>query len=232
VTAPVREDFPGLRVRVREELVGFGAPGEIAVDEHGVVGGGSPLTPEALHELVATKDVTFFDARNSWEAQIGRFSEAVVPTVRTSHDFVKELENGKYDHLKDEPVVTYCTGGVRCEILSAMMITRGFREVYQLAGGIVRYGETFGDQGLWEGALSVFDNRKAVTFSPEAAVIGRCFRCDSASSRLENCTHLECRRQLVVCDGCAVADVPLCDAHPSGAQSAAGVSASRSIPEG
>jgi UPF0176 protein len=62
---------------------------------------------------------------------------------------VRELDSGKYDHLKDQPVVTYCTGGVRCEVLSAMMIKRGFQEVYQLAGGIVRYGEKYGDSGLW-----------------------------------------------------------------------------------
>ncbi len=196
-------DFPRLKVRVRDELVGFGAPDEVMVTQQGVVGGGVHLTPEALHELVDRTDVTFFDGRNRWEAEIGRFKDAIVPDTATSHDFVRELESGKYDHLKETPVVTYCTGGVRCEVLSAMMITRGFQEVYQLEGGIVRYGEKFGDAGLWEGSLYVFDSRKAVTFSPDAAVIGRCSQCAAPTSRMENCTDLACRTQVVICDGCA-----------------------------
>ena len=196
-------DFPRLKVRVREELVGFGAPEELEVDDQGVVGGGTHLKPEELHQLVAEKEVTFFDGRNKWEADIGRFKNAVVPDVATSHDFASELDSGKYDHLKDKPVVTYCTGGVRCEVLSAMMIKRGFTEVYQLEGGIVRYGEAFGDSGLWEGSLYIFDNRKAVTFTPDAVVIGVCITCGGSSSRMENCVDLACRQQLVVCDACA-----------------------------
>ena len=196
-------DFPRLKVRVRDELVGFGAPEELEVDAHGVVGGGTHLKPAELHELVSEKDVTFFDGRNKWEADIGRFKNAVVPDVATSHDFARELDSGKYDHLKNKPVVTYCTGGVRCEMLSAMMIKRGFTEVYQLDGGIVRYGEAFGDSGLWEGSLYIFDNRKAVTFTPDAVVIGVCITCGGSSSRMENCVDLACRQQLVVCDACA-----------------------------
>lgn len=197
------DDFPRLKVRVRGELVGFGAPEELEVTAAGVMGGGTHLKPEELHQLVLEKEVTFFDGRNKWEADIGRFKNAVVPDVATSHDFAHELDSGRYDHLKDKPVVTYCTGGVRCEVLSAMMIKRGFREVYQLDGGIVRYGEAFGDAGLWEGSLYIFDNRKAVTFTSDAAVIGVCSSCGASSSRMENCADMACRQQLVVCDACA-----------------------------
>lgn len=205
-------DFPKLKVRVRDELVGFGATEEVVVTNKGVVGGGKHLTPEQLHELVDSTEVTFFDGRNKWEAEIGRFKNAVVPDTTTSHDFVTELDSGKYDHLKNSPVVTYCTGGIRCEVLSAMMIRRGFTEVYQLDGGIVRYGEAFGDEGLWEGSLYIFDNRKSVAFTDNAAVIGRCVSCGEGSSRMENCDDLSCRAQLVVCDGCA--EPPLhCDDH-------------------
>jgi UPF0176 protein len=59
--------------------------------------------------------------------------------VTSSQQFVAEIESGKYDHLKDKPIVTYCTGGIRCEILSVVMKNRGFNEVYQIDGGIVRY---------------------------------------------------------------------------------------------
>lgn len=211
------DDFPRLKVRVRNELVGFGAPDEVAVGRHGVQGGGQHLTPEQLHELVGQKQVALFDGRNKWEADIGRFTGAIVPDTRTSHDFVRELESGKYDHLKDQPVVTYCTGGVRCEVLSAMMIKRGFQEVYQLQGGIVRYGEKYGDSGLWQGSLYVFDNRKAVTFSAEPAVIGRCSQCGAPSSRMENCLSPACTVESVVCDGCAdlgfFCNQPECSTH-------------------
>jgi len=108
--------------------------------------------------------LSFFDGRNAFEAEIGRFKNAVVPDIQTTHDFVAEIESGKYDHLKDKPIVTYCTGGIRCEILSAVMLNRGFKEVYQIEGGIARYGQKYRDAGLWEGALYVFDNRMAVSF--------------------------------------------------------------------
>jgi UPF0176 protein len=193
-------DFPRLVVKVRDEIVSFGAPGELRVDETGVVGGGTKLTPQQLHELAAAKDITFFDGRNRFEAEIGRFTDAVVPDVANTREFVAELDRGTWDHLKNEPVVTYCTGGIRCEVLSSLMVSRGFTEVYQLDGGIVRYGETFGDRGLWNGSLYVFDERKSVEFSDAAAVIGRCAVCAAATSRMENCGEPSCREQLVVCD--------------------------------
>lgn len=150
-------DFPRLRVVVKEELVPFGNPGEIKVDKNGVVGGGVHLRPDQVDKLVKERgdEVVFFDGRNAYEAKIGKFKNAVVPDVSTSRDFVKEIESGKYDHLKDKPVVTYCTGGIRCEILSVVMKNRGFNEVYQIDGGIVKYGERFGDEGDWEGSLYI-----------------------------------------------------------------------------
>lgn len=206
------DDFPRLSVRVRDELVSFGAPGELVVDEGGVVGGGIRVTPAELHELVDSKDVTFFDGRNAFEAEIGRFRGAVVPDVANTRDFVAELDSGKYDHLKEQPVVTYCTGGIRCEVLSALMVARGFREVYQLDGGIATYGEQYGDAGLWDGSLYVFDNRMAVQFTEAAAVIGRCSQCAEPTSRMQNCSDLACREQLVVCAACAEHPV-YCLAH-------------------
>lgn len=206
------DDFPRLSVKVRDELVSFGAPGELVVDANGVVGGGIHVTPAELHDLVAAKDVTFFDGRNAFEAEIGHFRDAVIPDVANTRDFVAELDSGKYDHLKNEPVVTYCTGGIRCEVLSALMVARGFREVYQLDGGIATYGEQYRDSGLWEGSLYVFDNRMAVQFSDDAAVLGRCVECGEPTHRMQNCSDLACREQLVVCDGCGGPAV-FCTAH-------------------
>lgn len=149
-------DFPKLSVKVKPELVAFGNPNEIKVDKNGVVGGGKHLSPTEVDELVAKRgdDVIFFDGRNAFEAQVGRFKNAVITDSVTTRDFVVEIESGKYDHLKDKPIVTYCTGGIRCEVLSSVMKTRGFNEVYQIDGGIVTYGKELGDDSLWEGALS------------------------------------------------------------------------------
>ncbi|EYT61589.1 MULTISPECIES: oxygen-dependent tRNA uridine(34) hydroxylase TrhO [Microbacterium] len=205
-------DFPKLSVKVRDEIVSFGAPGELRVDENGVVGGGTRLTPEELHGLIDERgeDVVFFDGRNALEAQIGRFRGAVVPDTETTRDFVELLDSGVYDDLKDKPVVTYCTGGIRCEVLSSLMTARGFGEVYQLEGGIVRYGEKYGDDGLWDGSLYVFDGRGSVDFSDHAAVIGECVGCGAATKRTANCPDPSCRSQFVVCEGCVA--VP-CTAH-------------------
>ena len=196
-------DFPKLSVKVRDEIVSFGAPGELQVTADGVVGGGTRLSPEALHELIAERDdVVFLDGRNALEAQIGRFRGAVVPDVATTRDFVRLLDSGAYDDLKGKPVVTYCTGGIRCEVLSSLMAARGFGEVYQLEGGIVRYGETYGDDGLWDGSLYVFDGRGSVDFSDHAAVIGECVGCHALTKRTANCPDPSCRVQQVVCEDC------------------------------
>lgn len=208
-------DFPRLSVKVREEIVSFGAPGELRVNDAGVVGGGIRLAPEEVNRLVAERgdEVVFFDGRNAFEAEIGRFAGAVVPDVATTREFVAQLERGTYDHLKGRPVVTYCTGGIRCEVLSGLMAARGFEEVYQLDGGIVRYGETFGDDGLWQGSLYVFDQRGSLDFSDHTAVVGRCTRCGTASNRLRNCADASCRTQLVLCAPCAADAPPRCADH-------------------
>lgn len=197
-------EFPKLSVKTRDEIVSFGAPELLNVDEQGVVGGGKHLAPDELHALLEEKpDAVFFDGRNAIEAEVGRFKGAIVPNTDTTHDFIAEIESGKYDDLKNKPVVTYCTGGVRCEVLSALMIDRGFSEVYQLDGGIVRYGERFGNDGLWEGSLTVFDAREHIDFAPNPKVLGRCHRCESPTARLQNCGDPSCRERLVTCEGCA-----------------------------
>ncbi len=137
------EDFPRLSIKVKPELVAFGVPAEVKVDGKGIIGGGTHLKPEKLHALLKERgdEVVFFDGRNAYEAKIGKFKNAVVPDTKTTRDFIKEIEDPKYNDIKDKPIITYCTGGVRCEILSSLMINRGFKEVYQIDGGIVKYGE-------------------------------------------------------------------------------------------
>lgn len=197
------KDFPRLSIKERPELVAFGAPDEIRVNEHGVIGGGTHLKPAEVNKLVKERDdVVFFDGRNAYEAKIGKFKDAVVPDTKTTRDFLHEIESDKYNDIKDKPVVTYCTGGIRCEALSALMKNRGFKEVYQIDGGIVKYGEKYGDDGLWEGKLHIFDDRMVHQFSDNAKDIGECVHCNGKTSRYINCSNIACNRLVLVCENC------------------------------
>src|SRR5699024_371859 len=201
-------DFPRLSVKVKPELVAFDRPEEIKVAPgNTVLGTATHLTPAQVNELVEQhaaqgRPVTFSDGRNKFEAEIGKFKDAVVPEVTTTRDFIAELESGKYDHLKDQPVITYCTGGIRCEVLTVLMANRGFQELYQIDGGIVRYGEAYGDDGLWEGSLYVFDDRMTLNFSDTPKVISSCQLCNTPTAQLRNCTDPGCKPLAVICDDC------------------------------
>jgi UPF0176 protein len=201
------EHFPKLKVKVKPEIVAFDAADEIVVGENGIENGGKHLKPAALHKLVDEKaelgeEVIFYDGRNMYEAQIGRFKNTIIPNTVTSRDFKEDLENGEISKHKDKPIVTYCTGGIRCEILSAMMLNRGFKEVYQMDGGIVKYGEKFADDGLWEGKLFVFDDRMQMGFSDKSKDIAVCESCGKKTSHQINSTNI--RRKLhVMCEECA-----------------------------
>ena len=200
-----REDFPRMSVKNRRELVGFqNSDDEFDVDMDGVIGGGKHLKPRQVHELVEKygDDVVFFDGRNAHEAKIGKFKNAIVPNTNTSRDFIAELESDKYDDLKDKKIITYCTGGIRCEVISSMMKKRGFKDVYQIDGGIVKYGEAYGDDGLWEGSLRVFDNRMTIDFSDHTKTIGECTHCAGPTNNFENCALAECNDLVLICLSC------------------------------
>jgi UPF0176 protein len=201
-------DFPRLSVKVRDEIVTFHAANELVVSEKGIENGGKHLKPEQVHRLVEERggDVIFFDGRNQYEAKIGKFKNAVIPNVDNTRDFLKELEDPKYDAIKEKPIVTYCTGGIRCEILSVLMKNRGFKEVYQMDGGIVKYGEKYGDDGLWEGKLHIFDSRMVHTFSDKAQDIGECVHCTGKTSNYVNCANKQCNKLVLVCEDCAAND--------------------------
>jgi UPF0176 protein len=204
------DDFPKLSVKLRGELVAYGVAKHLEISEDGVVGAGTRIDPRQLHELVSSKEVSFFDVRNSWEHQIGRFKGAITSGAHSSQALMAELESGKFDHLKDQTVVTYCTGGIRCEVFSMMMKDRGFREVYQIDGGIMSYAKEFRDKGLWEGSLYTFDSRKRLSFSDDPKILGSCVICGAPSAGLENCSELSCKRQQVICESC-FADSVVCD---------------------
>jgi len=216
-------EFPRLAVKVKPELVPFGDPDVIEVDENGVVGGGTHISPHQLAKLVQERgdEIIFFDGRNAYEAEIGKFKNAIIPDVTSSRDFIEEIKSGKYDHIKDKPVVTYCTGGIRCEIISAVMVENGFKEVYQIDGGVVKYGDAFGDDGLWEGSLYMFDARMKMDFSDHTKIIGKCEKCAAPSNLFRNCKTGLCQELILLCDPCAALDSNLTCAHdPSKARNA------------
>lgn len=200
-----REDFPKLSIKVRDELVTL-APGE----DFDVFDKGTPLRPEAWHKYIAEHpDVTILDARNDYESDIGAFKNAIKPKIKTFKQVKGELEKLP----KDKPVLTYCTGDIRCEYLSAYMKHKGFKDVYHLDGGIVKYGEQFGDDGLWEGKCYVFDKRQKLAFSDESKEIGTCIHCGNPTSNQVNCADPACNRQFVVCRYCVDEQDVTCDFH-------------------
>jgi len=213
-------DFPRLSVRVKDELVSFGSPNEIEVDTSGVINGGKHLKPYEVNKLVEERgdEVVFFDGRNAYEAKIGKFKNAIVPNVESSQEFINEIESGKYDHIKDKPIITYCTGGIRCEILSAVMIKRGFKEVYQIEGGVVSYGKKYGDRSHWEGSLFTFDARLAIDFSAKAKVIGECERCSAPTKTFFNCKTDVCFELILLCEDCSKLDSNLSCVHTGASQ--------------
>jgi UPF0176 protein len=168
-----------------------------------VVGGGKRIKPGQLDKFMAEHpDAVLFDGRNNYESAIGRFKGALTPDVNNFRDFPAEIKKNRYRGLKNKPVVTYCTGGVRCEVLSSLLASEGFEDVYQLDGGIVKYGEARADDGLWEGKCFVFDKRMSIGFSDQSQDIGRCSKCQAQTSRYINCANKACNKLVLICQSC------------------------------
>ena len=148
--------FKRLRVRLKKEIVTVGAP------DFNLNGTPAPYLPPA--ELKRWYDegrrFVILDTRNRWEIEQGTFEGAVDPGVNSFGEFPAALE--RFADLKDTPVVTFCTGGIRCEKAAPLMKRAGFNQVYQLEGGILRYFEEVGG-AHWRGNCVVFDDRGALT---------------------------------------------------------------------
>ncbi len=202
------DDFPRLSVKVRPELVTL-APDE----KFEVFNSSKGLKPKAWHEYLQNNpDVIVLDARNDYESDIGAFKgkNVIKPKIKNFRDIKPELDKLS----KDQPILTYCTGDVRCEYLSAYMKHEGFAEVYHLDGGIVKYGQQFGDEGFWDGKCYVFDKRMKLAFSDKSKDIGKCVHCGKKTSNHINCQDVSCNRLVLACSGCADKTVH-CDIHTS-----------------
>jgi UPF0176 protein len=190
------DSFPKLSVKVRNEIVGTRFPKE--VDPR--IKTGKRLTPEELRQWYQdNRDFVIVDMRNNYEFASGHFKNSIQPNLEASRDLpqkVKELE-----HLKDKTVLTVCTGGVRCEKMSAYLLQEGFNDVYQLDGGIHTYMEKYPGED-YQGTLYTFDKRKVMDFGGDREIIGECYFCKGKTERYENCANAECHYHFLVCADC------------------------------
>lgn len=192
--------FPRLSVKVRPEIVSLHL-GTCDVDPNQTTG--IHLKPEELHAWIEQKKEFYIvDMRNAYEHVIGQFAGSICPPMENFRDLPKLMK--MIDHLKDKTVLTVCTGGVRCEKASGYLITQGFKDVYQLDGGIVSYMEKYPNEDF-EGKLYVFDGRVAMGFytdDPKHKIIGRCAGCGVPSENIVDCREFGCNGQFILCDSC------------------------------
>ncbi|WP_162341123.1 oxygen-dependent tRNA uridine(34) hydroxylase TrhO [Cyclobacterium salsum] len=203
--------FAKINVRAKEEIVHSGLK-----HINPRMKTGKHLEPSEFKSLKDEEDVVILDVRSNYEHELGHFKNAIRLDIDNFRDFpekVKELE-----HLKDKKVLTYCTGGIKCEKASAFLLEQGFQDVYQLHGGIIKYGLEAGGADF-EGKCYVFDNRLAVEVnSVNPKIISKCFVCGTDSDRMVNCANPDCNVHVPICESCgwemegACSDT--CKAHP------------------
>jgi len=149
--------FRKMRVKVKKEIVTLGRP-DILPHK----GTGEHVDATRWNELIADPDVLLIDTRNHYEVEVGTFPGAIDPgndSFREFPEFAKELA----EQSTDRPLAMFCTGGIRCEKATALMLELGFKDVYHLQGGILNYlSETDDAQNRWDGECFVFDTRVAV----------------------------------------------------------------------
>lgn len=190
--------FRRLSVKLRNEIVSAHL-GEDDVNPNRVTG--NRLSAKELHELIHSgDDVAIIDMRNSYEFKVGHFANSIDPGMDNFRDLPKVLP--KIEHLKDKKVVTVCTGGVRCEKASGYLKTKGFKEVYQLDGGIVSYMNAYPGNDF-NGALYVFDNRIIMDTTKDRAIVGKCDICGVLTERYQNCSNNECNAKMLCCEACS-----------------------------
>ena len=198
-THPYHEHvFPRKTVKYRKQLVAIDADVDITDT-------GKHLSPKEWREMLeSSSHKVLIDVRNDYEWKIGRFEGAELPPCETFREFTAYA-----DSLKEKtdpahtPVMMYCTGGIRCELYSALLKEKGFQNVYQLNGGVIGYGLEEGDRH-WLGKLFVFDDRLAVPISSksDAPTIGRCHHCGVPKDTYYNCANMDCNFLFLCCPEC------------------------------
>jgi UPF0176 protein len=194
------DSFPRLSVKSRTEIVSLHLGGD-DFDPNETTG--KRLTPEDLHEWYELgKDFTIIDMRNNYEHEIGHFVGSVLPPLNNFRDLRQTCDSLKEFDDEEKPILTVCTGGVRCEKASGYLVKQGFKNVYQLDGGMVSYMEKFPGQNFL-GGMYTFDGRRVIDWdNGQHEVIGKCLKCASPCERLVDCLNPECNKQYIACEGC------------------------------
>ena len=193
--------FPGLSVKVRNEIVGTGFSKE---DANPAVRTAPRLSADALRSWYETeKEFTVIDMRNNYEYASGHFKNSVQPNISASRHLPIAMDS--LAPLKNKTVVTVCTGGVRCEKMSAYLQSHGFTDVYQLDGGIHTYMERFPGKDF-QGTLYTFDRRLTMDFGGEREVIGTCHLCGKTTEHYVDCAEDTCHYHFLACEQCTQAD--------------------------
>ncbi len=188
--------FPKLSVKVRQEIVSTRFPAHI--DPR--VRTAPHLPAEQMHAWYKeNKDFVVIDMRNDYEFKSGHFKNSVNPGMDASRELPEVMP--KLEAYKDKTVVTVCTGGVRCEKMSAFLLDQGFSDVYQLENGMHTYMEQYPGEDFL-GALYTFDNRKTMHFGGEREIVGRCHHCEAPTEEYVNCGNDFCHHHFLVCTNC------------------------------
>jgi UPF0176 protein len=196
-SAGTGDAFPKLSVKVRDEIVSTRLKPEEADPR---IQTATHLSPDDLYSWFESgKEFAIVDMRNSYEFESGHFKNSIDPGMRASRDLPNVVS--KLEPLKEKTVVTVCTGGVRCEKMSAFLLHKGFTNVYQLDGGIHSYMEKYPGKDFL-GGLYTFDQRVMMNFGGDREIIGRCRFCGVQSEEYINCADPECHLHFIACGTC------------------------------
>ena len=193
------KSFLKLKIKVRNKILADGLNDK----NFDVTKKGIHLNAKEFNNLMSDKDSIVLDMRNHYESEIGHFKNAICPDVDTFRDSLDEIENRLKDHKEDKNLLMYCTGGIRCEKASAYFKHKGFKNVYQLEGGIIEYVRQVKEQELknnFVGKNFVFDNRRVEKISEE--IIAQCHQCGAPFDVHTNCANDACHLLFIQCDEC------------------------------
>ncbi|CAN5698779.1 rhodanese-related sulfurtransferase [soil metagenome] len=189
--------FPKLSVKVRKEIVATQFPSEAADPR---VRTAPRISPDELHAKFENgEDFVVVDMRNGYEYDSGHFKGSINPGLEASRDLPQALP--ALEQYKDKKVVTVCTGGIRCEKMSAFLLSNGFKDVEQLEDGIHGYMEKYPGEDFL-GTLYTFDQRLTMDFGGNREVVGRCYVCQASTEDYVNCANVKCHRHFLECAQC------------------------------
>ena len=192
--------FLKLKVKVRDKILADG----LHDDTFDVTNKGVHVNANRFNELIDDPNTILVDMRNHYESEIGHFKDAVTPDVDTFRESLSIIEEDLKMHKEDKNLVMYCTGGIRCEKASAYYKHKGFKNVFQLEGGIINYVRQVNEKGLenkFIGKNFVFDERRAERISED--VIAHCHQCGKACDTHVNCANEACHLLFIQCEECA-----------------------------